>query len=155
MAAWRRLPSPARGGLIAAVSAVFGAAAAILVSASGLVDSQIPSIGAPSTVTVTAAPQASDPAAGLEPVPPAPKDRFGDSPEGRGFNVGTDVLAGTYSTKAPRTGESCIWQRLRADAGGALVRVADGRRENGSATVALRIGDVIVTSGCQDWVRKP
>jgi hypothetical protein len=149
MAAWRRLPSSARGGLIAAVSGVFFASATILLTAAG--GSDVPSSIAPRTVTVTAAPDA----AGLEPVPPAPKDRFGDSPEGRGFNVGTDVLAGTYSTKAPRDGESCIWQRLRADAGGALVRVADGRRESGSATVALRIGDVIVTSGCQDWVRKP
>jgi hypothetical protein len=149
MAAWRRLPSPARGGLIAAVSAVFGAAAAILVSASGLVDSQIPSIGAPSTVTVTAAPDA----AGLGPVPPAPKDRFGDSPEGRGFNVGTDVLAGDYTSKAPRAGESCVWQRLRADAHGVLVQVSDGRRE-GSAAATFKIGDVVVTSGCE-WVRKP
>jgi hypothetical protein len=154
MAAWRRLPSPARGGLIAAVSAVFGAAAAILVSASGLVDSQIPSIGAPSTVTVTAAPDAT----GLEPVPSAPastpKDRFGDSPKGKPFYVGVDVLEGQYVSPPPRRAEACTWRRERESVGQAPTQRSDGFTRSGSSTMTLRVGDQVTTSGC-DWVRKP
>ena len=149
MATWRAIPSAARGALIFTVGVLLGAAGAILLTASGLVDSQIPSIAAPSTVTVTATP-----GPGFEPVPPAPKDRFGDSSGGGGFAVGRDVLAGRYTSKAPRDGESCTWQRLRGEPG-SLVRVADGRKVSGPSTMTVKIGDVVVTSGCEEWVRQP
>lgn len=154
MAAWRAIPSAWRGALIAVVSLLVGAAGAILLTASGLVDSQIPAV-TDAPATVTAAPAAAPDEPSIEPVPPAPRDRFGDSPAEKGWIVGVDVLAGRYRSPAPQDGETCTWSRLRKDSGQAPAQRSSDRRVSGESIMTVRSGDLLFTSGCEEWERQP
>jgi hypothetical protein len=153
MAAWRAIPSAYRGALIGTVGVLVGASSAILITASGLVDSQIPDITDPAPATVTAAPAAAADEPSIEPVPPAPRDRFGDSPAEKGWIVGVDVLAGKYRSPSPQDGEACTWSRLRKDSGQAPTQRSTDRRESGESVMTVRSGDLLFTSGCEEWVR--
>lgn len=151
MAAWRAIPSAYRGALIGTVGVLVGASSAILITASGLVDSQIPDITDPAPATVTAAPAAAPDEPSIEQVPPAPRDRFGDSPK-EGWKVGIDVLAGKYRSPSPQDGEICTWVRQRLSSGPTPKLRSDGSTPRGESVMTLRKDDLVTTSGCEEWV---
>jgi hypothetical protein len=69
------------------------------------------------------------------------------------FQVGVDVKAGTYVSKASPTG-NCYWARLKNSGGGFDAIIANGNSA-GQVVVTIRKTDKFFeSSGCSDWTKR-
>lgn len=63
------------------------------------------------------------------------------------FTVGTDIVAGTYSTAGPVDGGTCYWKRVGADQS-----TLDNALTKKPAIVEVQASDsAFKTNGCQPW----
>lgn len=63
------------------------------------------------------------------------------------FTVGTDIVAGTYSSAGPVEGGTCYWKRVASDQS-----IADNALTKKAQTVEILPSDTAFkTNGCQPW----
>lgn len=63
------------------------------------------------------------------------------------FTVGTDIVAGTYSSAGPTEGGTCYWKRVAADQS-----TIDNALSKKPQTVEILASDsAFKTNGCQPW----
>lgn len=132
--------------LVLALAGVAITVTAAIVGAAVAPDAEDGEDGAPATVTVTAT--HTQPSTVTMTVtatlPPGPAARFDDGL----FEVGEDVLAGTFHTAGPdgTNATGCYWSRINPSGD----VIANGvLRRPGSVTMSN--GDRFDTTGCQPW----
>jgi hypothetical protein len=65
------------------------------------------------------------------------------------YSVGTDIVAGTYSSAGPVNGHTCFWKRLSGDNGNEIVDSALTKKPQ---VVEIEPTDKsFKTDGCQPW----
>ena len=84
--------------------------------------------------------------------PPAPPPEPKTSIEHDGtYAVGTDIVAGTYSSAGPVEGATCYWKRIGGPDGNAIVANAMTKKPQ---VVQIDAGDkTFKTDGCQPWLK--
>ena len=78
--------------------------------------------------------------------PPGPKTTIDHDGT---YKVGTDIVAGTYSSAGPVGGRTCYWKRLSGPDGNEVVDNAISKK---AQVVEIDPGDrAFKTDGCQPW----
>jgi hypothetical protein len=86
--------------------------------------------------------------AGADPPAPAPQPQTTIDHDGT-FSVGTDILAGTYSSPGPVGNGTCYWKRLSSPDGKDIIDSAMSRKPQ---VVQIDQSDkAFKTDGCQPW----
>ncbi|MFD3788411.1 hypothetical protein [Streptomyces cyaneofuscatus] len=96
-----------------------------------------PAVTVTKTATVTAKP----------PKPKGPRTTVGGDGE---YVVGEEMRAGTYRTAGPGDSFGCYGERARNSSGEFDAIIASGNLE-GSGRVTVNNGEILKSTGCQDW----
>jgi len=93
------------------------------------------------------APTAAEVPTTVPPTPAGPVSTFGEGD----YNVGTDIVPGTYRTREP-IGNMCYWGIYKGGTNKSDI-VDNDIVTGGRPTVTLKSGQEFSSSGCGDWIK--